>query len=357
MVGVIASRRTLTAAVRRLSIVGWRGSTDVSGREDPYARLSEGSRTEACGEIGRRVARDGDRRRARSTRHRLRVRARDAGGELSVEIIASGYRLAEAPVATDDGGVIFSDVLGGGVHRWSPSSGSVETVVPKRRGIGGMAAHADGGLVMSGRDLIHVREGISRTLYADSTIAGLNDLTVDPEGNVIVGILRFRPFADEEPVPGSFVSVTGNGATTEVVDDISWANGCAFSPDGSTFYGCDYHRGVVVGAERRGDGYGPARVVVTSPSGQADGMAVDETGALWVALGARGTVGRFTPDGLLDRELTVPAEFVASLCFGGPDRRDLFITTPDNTIDAGLGGCVFRTRVDVAGATITPAKI
>src|SRR5262245_37772688 len=117
---------------------------------------------------------------------------------MAMERIASGYQLAEAPVATPDGGVVFSDVLGGGVHRWSPSTGQVEIVLPKRRGIGGMAAHADGGLVMSGRDVCHVRDGESRVIYAPdaaSGVAGLNDLTVDPAGRIVVGQLRFRPFA------------------------------------------------------------------------------------------------------------------------------------------------------------------
>jgi gluconolactonase len=273
-----------------------------------------------------------------------------------VERIASGYQLAEAPVATDDGGVVFSDVLGGGVHQWSPLTGEVETVVPKRRGVGGMARHVDGGLVMSGRDVIHVLDGESRTIYTDDMIAGINDLTVDPDGRVVVGILRFRPFAGERPVPGEFVVVEQDGSTTTVVDGVFWTNGCAFSPDGETFYGCDYHRGVVLAVDRRDDGgYGDPRVVVESPSGQADGMAVDESGALWVALGAQRSVGRFTPDGRLDRELPVPAEFVASMCFGGTDGRTLFITTPDNTDVPEEGGCVFRTVVDVAGAPITRA--
>jgi gluconolactonase len=276
-----------------------------------------------------------------------------------VELLASGYQLAEAPVATDDGGVVFSDVLGGGVHRWSPTTGAVETVVPERRGIGGMAAHADGGLVMSGRDLVHVRDGVTRTLFADDSLAGLNDLTIDPNGEVVVGTLRFRPFAGEQPVPGGFIRIGADGGkTADVLGDVDWANGCAFSPDGATFYGCDYHRGVVRAVDRRRDGtFGAARVSVTSPSGQVDGMAVDETGALWLALGAAGTVGRFTPDGVLLSEVTVPAAFVASLCFGGADGRDLFLTTPDNTIDPDQGGCVFRTRVDVAGATIIAATI
>jgi gluconolactonase len=280
----------------------------------------------------------------------------------AVERIAHGYRLAEAPVATADGGVEFSDVLGGGVFRWSPGGDGVEVVVPKRRGVGGMARHADGGLVMSGRDVAHVSDGRTRTLYAPGEgVAGINDLTVAPDGRLVVGLLRFQPFAGEAPVPGEFVLVGGDGdrnggegdgggGATEVLGGVLWANGCAFSPDGATFYGNDWQRGLVLAADRRPDGtWGPGRVAVTSPSGGADGLAVDETGALWVALGDSATVGRFTPDGRLDRELAVPAAFVASLCFGGSDGRDLFVTTAGDDA-APDGGAVFHTRVDVAGA-------
>ena len=272
-----------------------------------------------------------------------------------MERIVAGYRLAEAPVAARDGGLFFSDVFGGGVHRWSPGSGRVETVIPKRRGIGGMALHADGGLVVSGRDVSHVAEdGETRVLFADDAIAGLNDLTVDPDGDVVVGVLRFRPFAGEDPVPGEFVRV---GDRTTVMAGVLWANGCAYSPDGATFYGCDYHRGVVFAADRRADGaHGPPRALVETPGGAADGLAVDEHGGLWVALGARGTVGRFRPDGALESELDVPADFVASLCFGGDDGRDLFITTLGEPESEDASGAVFLTRASVAGAPVPLAR-
>jgi gluconolactonase len=283
-----------------------------------------------------------------------------------VERIAHGYRLVEAPVAWPGGGLVFSDVLTGGAYRWDPSSGDVSVVVPKRRGIGGMAAADDGGLVVSGRDVSHVApDGTTTVLFAPEGARGFNDLTVDPEGRVVAGMLRFRPFAGEAPVPGAFLRVDdplGDGApagpATTVVDDVLWANGCATSPDGDTFYGCDYQRGVVLAADRRDDGtYGEARVVVASPSGQVDGMAVDEAGALWVALGASATIGRFRPDGTgtLDGELVVDAEFVASLCFGGDGLRDLFVTTAGG-VDP-TGGAVFRTRVDVAGLPVPAARV
>ena len=84
-------------------------------------------------------------------------------------------------------------------------------------------------------------------------------------------------------------------------------------------------------------------------------MAVDEKGALWVALGARASVGRFRPDGTLDEQLDVPASFVSSLCFGGSDGRDLFITDPRQPKEDP--GAVFLTRSRVAGAPIPPVHI
>ena len=274
-----------------------------------------------------------------------------------MELIASGYELAEGPVATADGGVVFADVLGGGVYEWSPSSGEVTTVLPKRRGIGGMARHADGGLVLSGRDIIHLAvNGSTRTIFQpEEGVAGINDLTVDPDGRVVVGQLRFRPFAGEQPVPGEFITVGGDQPITPVIDDVLWVNGCQFSPDGSIFYGCDVHRGVVIAADRGADGtYTNRRVVIESPTGVADGMAVDENGAVWVALGPSGSVGRFTPEGKLDLEVSMDAKFVASLCFGGADGRDLFATSIARD---GGPGAVFHDRVDVAGAPITPASV
>jgi hypothetical protein len=41
---------------------------------------------------------------------------------------------------------------------------SIETVVPKRRGVGGILLHADEGIVISGRDLSHVKDGETRTI-------------------------------------------------------------------------------------------------------------------------------------------------------------------------------------------------
>jgi gluconolactonase len=255
------------------------------------------------------------------------------------EELASGYSLLEAPVWDGADGVFFSDVLKGGVRRWSSDRG-VEDVLPKRRGIGGMCLHADGGLVVSGRDVLHVRGDDQRTLLGElDGVAGFNDLTADGEGSVYVGALRFQPFAGESPVPGQVWRVDGSGAVP-ALEGIDWPNGIGFSPDGATMYACDYAHATVLTAD--------GSVFARSPAGSADGLAVDEQGGIWVATGEGGAIARFEPDGLPERTVEVPAEFISSLCFGGDDMRDVYVTTM---------GALLHGRSDVPGLPVPPATV
>ncbi len=91
---------------------------------------------------------------------------------------------------------------------------------------------------------------------------------------------------------------------------------------------------------------GNARVAFESLSGEADGMAVDENGGVWIALGGAAAVARFLPDGTLEQRIDVPADFVASLCFGGDGLREMFITT------GGEDGGVYVTPSPVAGMAV-----
>ena len=66
--------------------------------------------------------------------------------------VVTGYGLIEGPVWDRDMGLYFSDVRDGGIHLLD-HAGEVITVLPRRRGVGGIALHEDGGLVFGGRDI------------------------------------------------------------------------------------------------------------------------------------------------------------------------------------------------------------
>ena len=84
---------------------------------------------------------------------------------------------------------------------------------------------------------------------------------------------------------------------------------------------------------------------------------LDEEGGVWVACYGGGCAQRFDPSGRPDRRVEVSARQVTSLCFGGPDRRDLYVASSDNLDDPAREGTIFRTRVDVAGLPAPLARV
>lgn len=259
-----------------------------------------------------------------------------------MEVVASGFGLTETPRFDSEGRLWFTDVTEGGVRRLLPD-GEVETVVPKRRGIGGLVLHQDGGVVMSGRDLIHVGPGGGqRTLLNLEQATGFNDLVADADGRVLAGVLTYNPMQGEKPRPGSVVRVLAEGRAEELFGGVDWPNGIGTSPDGRAIYLADYATGRIM---RFMDG--ELHEFAQSPAG-ADGLAVDEEGGIWLALGQAGAIGRFSPEGQLEHLVEVPAEFVSSLTFGGEDMRDLYVTAY---------GSVLRGRADVAGLKPALARL
>lgn len=268
------------------------------------------------------------------------------------EVLAHGYRLAEAPTVDRDGSLLFSDVLGGGVYRWRASDGEVETVVPKRRGVGGIALHAGGGIVCSGRDVVRIDERgeTSMVLHVDG-VAGWNDLCTDDAGTVYAGALRFAVFdPDAEAVTGELWRIAAAGAAAPLFDDVVHANGVACALDGGAVYLSDTRRQRVIAFDRM---RGTRRDIDVSELGHPDGMALDEHGAIWLAL-VNGGLARLTPDGRVDRRVQPPSSVTTSCCFDG---RDLIVTTANHADRPELGGCVLRTTVDVAGAPVAAARV
>jgi len=269
-----------------------------------------------------------------------------------LEVVARGaYGLTEAPRIADDGTVWFSDVTGGGVFRIPPSTGEVETVLERRRGVGGLVLHVDG-VVISGRDLLQLRaDGSQHVVFAPDEelgITGFNDLHVDRNGWLLAGALRFRPAAGEDPAPGRLIVAGPRFVAVAVEDGLTWPNGIGFSPDGATAYLCDYAHGRVLATDVDGDGalHETVRTFATAPDGHAcDGLAVDAEGGVWVATAQGGGLLRFAPDGSVDRLVEGLAPFVASLCFGGPDGRDVAVCVTGGP----HGGEVLRGRAETPG--------
>jgi sugar lactone lactonase YvrE len=148
-------------------------------------------------------------------------------------------------------------------------------------------------------------------------------------------------------------------SVTRVLDGTTISNGLGWSPDGATFYFIDSPTGRVDALD-----FDPASgaienrrplAAVEGESAVPDGMNVDAEGCLWVALHGGWGLNRYSPEGELLAEVRLPMARITSCCFGGPELRDLYVTTRrDGLSDAELGqqplaGALLRLDPGVAG--------
>jgi len=276
---------------------------------------------------------------------------------------ATGYGLVEGPVWHQELGLLYSDVLNGGVFRLA-KDGSVSQIVPKRRGIGGMALHADGGLVMGGRDVVvsNMDGTDMRVLLAGKdTPAGIgfNDLTTDQAGRIYVGCVGFRIFGGEEPKPGFLHMIDTDGSVQTVSDGIMLTNGLGFSPDGKTLYHSDARGDVVRAYDVNVDGtLSPWRAFASIAEGETpDGLAVAADRSVWVALAHGSAVAVYEADGTLRERIPVPLPMVTSVCFGGDDLKDVYVVTGSRGGPHENCGSVFVMRSEVPGVAVAPARM
>ncbi len=281
--------------------------------------------------------------------------------------VATGYGLIEGPVWDPSRGLYFSDVINGGVHLLD-RAGAVSLVVPKRRGIGGMALHEKGGLVVGGRDIACVSpsgtggDGTTRTLLSLDAIpgaTGFNDLTTDRAGRIYVGSLAYRVFGGEAPRPGHLHVIDLDGTMRTLSDGVMLTNGLGFSPDGKRLYHSDARAPLVRVYDVQENGsVGPWRKFASLGDDRVpDGLKVASDGSVWVADAHGGRVAVFNSDGTHRHDVAVPMPMVTSLCFAGDDLRDLYVVTGSRGGPHDNCGSIFCTRVDVAGLALPPARI
>ncbi len=270
--------------------------------------------------------------------------------------LASGMGLLEAPVydpRRDE--FLFSDATGGGVWKIT-GTGEVVNVVPKRRGVGGMAIGRDGGYIVSGRTVAWTTGRETRDLLSVDPALGLNrfnDLTTDHAGRIYAGSIDFDFDLERTPNAGRVEVIDVDGSTR--VEDVGClaANGMGFSPDGRRLYFADSWPRTMWCYDVAGDGALSGRRPFLSWSDAApDGLAIAEDGSVWVALPKWDCIGVYAPDG--QEVQRVPVPHPTSVCFGGDGLRSLFVTTAGPSLEAQQGAA-YLIDVGIAGLPLAPA--
>ena len=189
-----------------------------------------------------------------------------------------------------------------------------------------------------------------------------NDGKPDAAGRFWVGAL-----SDAREPEAALYRIDAAGAEPQW-GGIVTSNGLAWSPDGRWLYrsdtkahtiwrhAFDIERGALA-EEQVFARFTPraADQPLSAYGGRPDGAAVDEAGAYWVAMFEGARLLRYAASGALLQEVVLPVRCPTMPCFGGPDRRTLFVTTASDKRPADelarepWAGAVLALRVDVPG--------
>jgi sugar lactone lactonase YvrE len=223
--------------------------------------------------------------------------------------------------------LVWLDILGARINTYDPVSGH-RTVRVTDQHIGAAKPRTGGGLVLNLRDGVALldAEDSFRWLHHEAVPGRrANDAAVAPDGSLWAGTMRY----DEAPGGGTLSRFTGDGSSETVLDDVAVSNGTGWSPDGHRMYYIDSptRRVDVFDFENGRPANRRPLVEIEEGAGFPDGLTVDADGCVWVALWDGGAVRRYTPEGVLDRVITLPTPRVTACAFGGADLTDLYITT------------------------------
>jgi len=286
------------------------------------------------------------------------------------DTLFGGTGVLEAPTWDGAGGVYFTNVTAGGVYRFDLATRTVEDVAPHRKGIGGLALTRDGALIVSGRNVALKRAGADTQVLLDGEglgrkIIGFNDLTVTPNGAVVVGALgpgainphSVDPHASSPPIgtgTGAFFELSSDGVRM-LADDIGHPNGVAYALGGRSAYVSDSLRRCVYRFTVGPDGWSERSIFAQFDGALPDGMAVASDGSLWLALALASEVVVLEPDGNVRTRIRTPIPLTTSVHFGGADLRTAFITSGSHT--RGEAATLLALPVPVAGLPVPRAAL
>lgn len=268
--------------------------------------------------------------------------------------------LTERPVWDDyDQSLVWVDIPGGDVHRLQADHTDTSVHIGAPLGVAGL--RADGGLILaSDPDIVFVdaaghrdRESINAGLSPD---VRFNDGACDPFGRFVVGTCSLRGQREQ----GHLLSVEPDGEIQVLLDRVTESNGVCWSPTGEIVYYVDSGEPAI-----REYDYDPATgtlhnrrdlVVIDEADGEPDGLAIDATGAIWVALWKGSAVRRYSPHGELLAHLELPVSRPTCPGFGGEQLDRLYVTTAQEGMTAAeLAGEPWAGHILVANPGVSGA--
>ena len=281
-----------------------------------------------------------------------------------LEIITTGLRFPEGPIAMPDGSVIVVEIEPGRITRCLPD-GSKQTIATPGGGPNGLAIGPDGKLYCcnnggfnyaetngyltpagiasdysGGRiERIDIDTGAVEILYKSGdfgcSLRGPNDIVFDAHGGFWFtdhGKVDYEKRSHD--IVGIFYAKADGSHLEEVIFPSNNPNGVGLSPDGKTLYAAETYTCRLMkfnitapGKVAPDAGPGGPGIPVYRPAGYKffDSLGVEECGNICVATIGESGISVISPDGDLVEFVATPDVFTTNICWGGDDRMDAYI--------------------------------
>jgi gluconolactonase len=250
-----------------------------------------------------------------------------------VEKLSGEFSFTEGPASDAAGNVFFTDQPNDRIMIWT-IDGRLETFMKPAGRSNGLCFDGEGRLIacadekneMWSIDVQTKKPTVLFSTYNGKLLNAPNDVWVHPDGALYFS----DPFYKrdwwkrgpaEQSVQGVYRVAKGSDKPVRVIDDLKQPNGIIGSADGKLLYVTDIKGGKTWRYDIAADGTLTGMKLFCEMG--SDGMTLDDRGNLYLT---NKGVTVFDKSGAKMQHIEVPEGWTANVCFGGKDKKTLFIT-------------------------------
>ena len=284
--------------------------------------------------------------------------------------LASGIYLEGLTVDQGRNVLWYSDVIGGGIHGVTPEGKPVTSFNHGRMWTGGIMMNEDGSVLSTGQGGIMWnnpdtgKSGWLLDRLDGQPINGINEMAPDGSGGIFFGTIDIENVIKGQATrPSAMYRLSASREVVKLADGVHFPNGIAFDPTRRRLYcndtfACTWAFDVTPALT-------PENQQKFLDKDDADGMALDAEGNVWITGFRSSYLMRLKPDGTQLPRVETTAGSITQVRFGGPDMRDLYFNSvPADGGDSLKDGVpltaknsfLFRGRSEAPGMPIQPSR-